>query len=67
MSNPLFGDLMKNNQSQNLIAQFEQFKKNFTGDPKQQVEQLLSSGRMTQEQFNRLSQMATQFQSLLGR
>lgn len=66
MSNPLFQQMM-NGQNQNLLAQFQQFKSTFSGDPKQQVQQLLNSGRMSQEQFNRLSQMATQFQQLLGR
>lgn len=51
----------------NIISQFNQFKQNFQGDPKQQVQELLNSGRMTQEQFNKLSQAATQFQQMLGR
>ena len=52
----------------NMLSQFNQFKQNFQGDPKQQVQDLLNSGQMTQEQFNKLSQMATQFQNMmLGR
>lgn len=65
MSNPLFDILGGQTPGNNLLQQFNQFKKTFTGDPKQQVQQLLNSGRMTQEQFNRLSKMADQFQSLL--
>ncbi len=42
----------------NMLNQFNQFKANFTGDPKQQVQQLLSSGKMTQQQFDQLSQLA---------
>lgn len=63
MSNPLF-DLLGKQQS-DLMRQFNEFKSTFNGDPRQQVQQLLNSGRMTQEQFNRLSQMATQFQHFL--
>lgn len=48
-----------------LLSQFQQFKQNFSGDPKQQVQQLLDSGQMTQEQFNKLSQMATQMQNMM--
>jgi hypothetical protein len=44
----------------NMIEQFNQFKQNFKGDPKAQVQQMLSSGQITQEQFNRASQMANQ-------
>ena len=50
-----------------MINQFNQFKQNFVGDPKQQVQQLLDSGQMTQQQFNQLSQAATQFQQMMGR
>lgn len=42
----------------NLMQQFNQFRNNFKGDPKAQVNQLLSSGQMSQETFNQLSQMA---------
>ena len=50
----------------NFVQQFNQFKSQFRGDPKQQVEQLLASGQMSQEQFNQLSEMAKQFQSMFG-
>lgn len=47
---------------QNFISQFNQFRQNFRGDPRRQVQQLLNSGRMSQEQFNQLKQMADQIQ-----
>ena len=49
----------------NMIQQFNQFRETIQGDPKQQVQQLLNSGRMSQEQFNQLQQMAQQFQQML--
>lgn len=48
-----------------LIQQFNQFRANFQGNPQQQVQQLLSSGKMSQEQFNQLAGLANQFQRLL--
>lgn len=48
-----------------MIQQFRQFAQTIQGDPKQQVEQLLQSGRMSQDQFNQLQQQATQFQNML--
>lgn len=54
-----------NNGFSNLIGQFQQFKQTFSGDPKQQVQQLLDSGQMSQDQFNKLSQMATQMQNMM--
>ena len=49
-----------------MLNRFQQFKQNFNGDPKAQVQQLLDSGQMSQQQFNKLSQMATQFQQMLN-
>jgi hypothetical protein len=50
---------------QNLLSQFNQFRNTFRGDPKQQVQQLLNSGKMTQAQFNKLKQMADQIQGMI--
>lgn len=51
----------------NMLKQFQQFRANFQGDPKQKVQELLNSGQMSQQQFNRLSQLAQQFQSFFNR
>ena len=45
----------------NMVQQFNQFRQTFQGDPQEQVQQLLNSGQMTQEQFAQLQQMAQQF------
>lgn len=58
-ANPL-GNMM------NLMQQFNQFRSSFKGDPRKQVQQLLDSGQMSQEQFNQLSEMAKQFQAMFG-
>lgn len=50
---------------QNMMNQFQQFRNSFRGDPKAQVQELLRSGKMTQQQFNQLSQLAQQFQTFL--
>lgn len=49
----------------NMIGQFQQFRQTFTGDAEQQVKQMLNNGQMSQQQFNQLSQMATQFQNMM--
>lgn len=56
---------INNNGFANMMSQFQQFKQNFSGDPQQQVQQLLNSGQMSQQQFNQLSTMATQFQNMM--
>ena len=68
MANQLFNMLGGQNQINpmtNLVNQLNQFRQSFSGDPKQQVQQLLNSGRMSQSQYNQLSQMATQIQNML--
>lgn len=61
MTNTIFNALNQNN----MITQFNAFMRSFTGDPKQEVQKLLDSGRMSQEEFSRLSETANQMQSLL--
>lgn len=73
MANSLFNSLGNNNfrlpspfgNIQEMVGKLNQFKQSFQGDPKQQVQQLLNSGKMSQNQYNQLSQMATQIQKML--
>lgn len=68
MANPLFqmyGNSQFGNMA-NLVQQFKQFKQNFTGDPKTQVQQLLNSGQITQDQYNKAVQMANTMQHMLN-
>lgn len=51
---------------QNFIQRFMQFKNGFSGNAQQQVQQLLNSGRITQEQYDQAVKMAQQFQRMLG-
>ena len=53
-------------QFQNMIQQFRQFQQSFKGDPKAEVEKLVQSGKISQQQLNQLQQAASQFQQLLG-
>lgn len=67
MANPLFNALSGGKASSmpgpmdqfgQMMQQFQQFKANFQGDPKQEVQKLLQSGRMSQDQLNQLQAMA---------
>lgn len=64
MANPIY-NLFNRKPQNNMLAQFQQFRNSFKGDPKQQVQELLNSGKMSQEQFNRLAKMATEFQNTM--
>lgn len=71
MANLLFnalGKAMPNGFGQmgNLLRQFQQFRQNFHGDPRQQVQQLLNSGKISQDQYNQAVQMANQLQKMMG-
>lgn len=62
MSNPLFqqyGNQLPSNY-QNMMQKFKQFQQAFHGNPQQMVQQMLNSGRITQEQFNNAAQIANQ-------
>lgn len=52
-------------QMSNFINQFNNFRSTFMGNPETQVKQLLQSGRMSQEQFQQLAQMANQLQRFI--
>lgn len=70
MSNPLYsmlGGAIPNNMGNigNIVRQFQQFRNNFKGDPRQQVQQLLNSGKISQEQYNQAVQMANMLQNMI--
>ena len=61
MNNPFFGAMGGGNGFMQMVQQFKQFKANFQGDPKAEVEKLLQSGKLTQQQLNQLQQMAKNY------
>lgn len=74
MANPLFNLLGGNSNMfppqfqnfQNMMQKLNEFQRGFQGDPKQQVQDLLNSGKMTQNQYNQLSQMAMWVQKMMN-
>lgn len=69
MSNPLFnalgGGMPQGSGPMQMIQQFMQFKQNFKGDPKAEIEKMLQSGKISQQQLNQVQQMAGRFQHML--
>lgn len=64
MPNPLFQQLMPQaNGGNNLIQQFLDFQKTFTGNPQQIIQTMLNSGRISQAQLSQLTQQANQIYS----
>jgi hypothetical protein len=65
--NQQMGCGMPNNGMAQMIQRFQQFKQTFNGDPRQQVQQLLNSGKVSQERYNSAFQMAQQLQRMMGK
>lgn len=67
MNNPLFGMMMPNQNPMNgMMQRFQQFRQMFQGDPRQQIQQMMNSGKISQQQYNQAVQMANQLQRMMG-
>lgn len=64
MGNPLFE--MMGGGMPPIVQQFLQFKQSFSGDAQAQVQQLLNSGKVTQDQYNKAVQQAQALQQMLS-
>ena len=67
MANALFNQFgRQNNPLEQLAQQARDFRKQFTGNPRQEVERLLQTGQLSQADFNRFSQIAQQVAQTMG-
>ena len=66
MSNPLFSMLSGKMQMNPLMQKLNQFRQMFKGDPQQQIQQMLNSGRISQAQYNQAVQTANQVAKMMG-
>ena len=66
MSNPIFNALGNGMMPQNnILAQLQQFRQQMQGkNPHEEINKLLQSGAINQQQLNQAQQMAQQFQSM---
>lgn len=60
--NPLYGQMTQDG----ILQRFQQFQRMFKGNPQEQVQQLLNSGKVSQAQYNQAVQMANQLSKMLG-
>lgn len=61
MSNPLYQALNGNNNPYaQIIADVQRLKQTFNGNPRDEVQRLLNSGKITQEQVNNAMSFAQQ-------
>ena len=65
MSNPIYNALGNAPNNNNIINQFLEFKKQMNGkNPQEEINNLLRSGKISQEQLNQVQQMAMQMRGL---
>jgi len=67
-NSPLFsmlGGMTSGNNPMQMIQQFIQFRNSFQGDPKAEVQRLISSGKISQSQLDQAQNMARDLQNLL--
>ena len=66
MPNALFNALggMPTGNMSNLVQQIKQFQQTFKGDPKAEVERLVRTGQISQDDFNRYAQTANQLMQM---
>ena len=69
MANSLFQQMQPaaaNHPMTQFLQEFNRFRQNFHGNPQQEVQNLLNSGQLTQQQFNQLAAQAQQIAKMLG-
>jgi hypothetical protein len=67
MANRLYQSMgRQNNPFERLAQQAREFRKQFAGNPRQEVERLLQTGQLSQSDFNRFSQIAQQVAQMMG-
>lgn len=67
MANPLYDMAMNNNPFSQIMQEAQKLKNTFKGNPREEVQKLLNSGAMSQQQFNQYSQMAQQVIQAMGK
>lgn len=57
---------MQNNNPIMMIQAYNEFKKNLTENPQEKMNELIRSGRISQQELNRLQMLGKLFQILLN-
>lgn len=68
MNNPLYKQFQQQNQNpMNVFMQrFQQFRQSFSGDPQEQIQNLMNSGKVSQQDYNNAYQKAQQVMRMIS-
>lgn len=64
MMNPM--QMMPNGNPMQMMGQLQQFMQNFKGDPRAQIQQMMNSGQVSQQQYDQAVQMANNIAQMMG-
>ena len=68
MPNPIYNSLAnQNNPFMQIMQEAQNLKNTFKGNPREEVQRLLNSGELSQEDFNRYSKIAQQVMQMMGK
>ena len=68
MPNPIYNSMAnQNNPFMQIIQEAQNLKNTFKGNPREEVQRLLNSGEMSQDDFNRYSKIAQQVMQFMGK
>ena len=64
MANPLFNQIQNGNVANPIMQGVMRLKQQIGGDPNTYIQNMLNSGRITQEQYNQAVERAKQFRAM---
>lgn len=68
MANPIYkalgGHMPKGMNFGQMLGQYQKFRREFQGDPRQEVQKMLQSGKISQQQLDQAQAVAQQFSGL---
>lgn len=65
MSNPLYNQMSEMGGGSDVISRFIRFRQSFQGNPQQIVQNMISSGRISQAQLDQAMQTAERLKSII--
>lgn len=67
MANSIYQTMQQSQNPMNsFMAEFNRFKQSFNGDPQQEIQRLVQSGQITQDQLNQAQATANQIMQAMG-
>lgn len=66
MNNPLYNQYQQQNPMNGFIQKFNQFRQSFSGNPQEQIQKMMNTGKISQQDYNNAYQMAQQMMRMFS-